>query len=120
MKRAGTISMIVRIIVVFTLLIGSLTAVRGALAQGTTMFPTPNGRYYNSYRSGPYGSYGQGAGGAFSAGSPNMFNSGATLPAANAYDPSQWPNVYTNRPYGGQFYFRPMVGPAYDPFRNGR
>jgi len=89
-------------------------------AQGTTMFPTPSGRYYNSYRSGPYGSYSQGVGSPFSAGSSNMFNRGGTLPAANAYDPNQWPNLYTNQPYGGRFYFRPMVGPAYDPFRNGR
>ena len=100
--------------------LSAISIVDRAWAQGTTLFPTPNGRYYNSYRSGPYGSYSQGAGGTFSAGSPNKFNSGGSVPAANAYDPNQWPNLYTNQPYGGRFYFRPMVGPAYDPFRNGR
>ena len=89
-------------------------------AQGTTLFPTPSGRYYDPYRAGPYGSESQGVGGVYSAGSPNLFTQGATLPPTNAYNPSQWPNVYTNQPYGGRFYFRPMVGPAYDPFRNGR
>jgi len=107
------------IVALSALLTGTVLMER-TYAQGTTMFPTPSGRYYNSYRSGPYGSYSQGIGGTFSAGSANMFNSGITLPAANAYDPNQWPNLYTNQPYGGRFYFRPMVGPAYDPFRNGR
>src|SRR3954468_19119166 len=102
------------------LLVCATSLVGRAHGQGTTMFPTPNNRYYNPWRSGPYGSPGQGVGGAFSAGSPNMFTQGVPLQPANAYDPSQWPNVYTNKPYGGQFYFRPMVGPAYDPFRNGR
>jgi hypothetical protein len=106
--------------VAIAVLLTAIVFVDCASAQGTTMFPTPNNRYYNSYRYGPYGTPSQGVGGAFSAGSPNMFNQGATLPAANAYDPNQWPNLYTNKPYGGQFYFRPMVGPAYDPFRSGR
>jgi len=106
--------------VAFSVLLAATAVTDRACAQGTTMFPTPSGRYYNSYRSGPYGSYSQGIGGTYSAGSPNMFNQGGSLPAANAYDPNQWPNLYTNQPYGGRFYFRPMVGPAYDPFRNGR
>jgi hypothetical protein len=109
-----------RLTVAVIVLLAAFSCVDRAVAQGTTMFPTPSGRYYNSYRSGPYGSYPQGVGGAFSAGSSSMFNRGGTLPAANAYDPNQWPNLYTNQPYGGRFYFRPMVGPAYDPFRNGR
>ena len=107
--------------VALAVLLAAMIFVDRTHAQGTTVFPTPNGRYYNPYRSGPYGSYSQGGGGAFSAGSPNMFNQGQTLPPAPyAYNPSQWQNLYTNQPYGGRFYFRPIVGPAYDPFRNGR
>jgi hypothetical protein len=84
-------------------------------AQGNSPFSTPTGRYYNAYRSGPYGSYSQGIGGPFSQGTPNMFDRGLSpmVPVGPV-------NLYQNQPYGGQFYFRPMVGPAYDPFRNGR
>jgi hypothetical protein len=93
----------------------TMSFVGRARAQGPTMFPTPDGRYYNSYRSGPYGSYSQGIGGAYSQGTPNMFDRG--LPPMVNNGPV---NLYQNQPYGGRFYFQPMVGPAYDPFRNGR
>jgi len=120
MSNASAVRSVITRVAGMTVLIAAGVFVDLAAAQGTTMFPTPNNRYYNPYRFGAYGTSSQGVGGAFSAGSPNMFNQGPTLPAANAYDPNQWPNLYTNKPYGGQFHFRPMVGPAYDPFRNGR
>jgi hypothetical protein len=91
-------------------------------AQNYSGFPTPSGRYYNPYASGPYGSYQQGIGNAFSQGSPNMFSRGLAPLPPPAYSswPPTGPNLYQNRPYGGSFYARPMVGPSYDPFRNGR
>lgn len=127
MRRNSSRSGLVRSLVAAVAVLAAALASAGraeAQQKDITPFPTPSGRYYNAYRSGPYGSYWQGAGNPFSAGSPNMFNRGPTVPAANAYDyyrnPDTWPNVWSNRAYGGRFYFRPMVGPAYDPFRNGR
>jgi hypothetical protein len=126
MKNASAMSLLPSAVVGFALLMLATVFADRAWGQqkDTTMFPTPSGRYYNSWRSGPYGSSSQGVGSQFSAGSPNMFNQGGTVPTANAYDyyrnPDSWPNAWSNQAYGGRFYYRPMVGPAYDPFRNGR
>ncbi|HEY2411942.1 MAG TPA: hypothetical protein VGI40_06855, partial [Pirellulaceae bacterium] len=86
MKSFLAMSLFTPAVVAVALLLTATVFVDRAWSQqkDTTMFPTPSGRYYNSYRSGPYGSYSQGTGSQFSAGSPNMFNQGGTVPAANA------------------------------------
>jgi hypothetical protein len=107
--------------VVATAAAGLLPPMGGnADAQDNSMFPMPSGRYYNPYAYGPAGSYTQRYGGAFSPGASNMFSRGPVPYSPPAYAPGAGVNLYPNRPYGGTFYFRPMVGPAYDPFRNGR
>lgn len=98
----------------FAMLIALITA-ESVHGQGPSLFTTPSGRYYNPYTYGPYGSTTQGIGGPFSQGSPGMFNQGPPPP------PVVGPvNLYQNPRYGAQPHIRPMVGPAYDPFRNGR
>jgi hypothetical protein len=89
-------------------------------AQNYSRFPTPSGRYYNPYAHGPSGSYSQGVGNAFSQDSPSRFSFGPIQPPPSASWPPTGPNLYNNPPYGGTFYYRPTVGPPYNPFRNGR
>jgi hypothetical protein len=89
-------------------------------AQNVSRFTTPSGRFYNPYAHGPFGSYTQGIGNAFSAGSPSRFTVGPPQPAPYGTWPPLSPNLYNNPRYGGTFYYQPMVGPQYDPFRNGR